>query len=78
MAGGLEAVRLEHGEGNMKGGREVMKCRGGGSITQALRARRAFTVASQSSGGKNYSPHETGEETSSERLTVYLGPHSRR
>lgn len=55
-----------------------MKCRGGGSITQALRARRAFTVASQGSGGKNYSPHETGEETSSERLTVYLGPQSRR
>ena len=34
-------------------------------------------MASQSSGGKNYSPHETGEEISSERLTVYLGPHSR-
>lgn len=37
-----------------------------------------FTVASQSSRGKNYYPHVTGEETSSERLMIYLGPHSRK
>lgn len=48
------------------------------SIDRAWRATRGFTQALISSAGENYCPHRTGEESSSERLMVYVKPHSSR
>lgn len=74
-----EAVRLGHGEqGEYKMRPE--KSLGAEEVIQShkvLRAQCELTQASESSRGKNYYPHFTGDETSSQRLMVCLRPHSR-